>query len=95
VLARAGYLHQSHLVRHVDLVSADRGAGTGIDADHRNGRPELHAPANAQPGTTIKINSQLKAANGVWTINKISYLLASEMPNGPWELSLLTSPAPV
>ncbi len=54
--------------------------------------PELHAPHDAQPGTKVKINSQLKAANGTWTISKISYLLSSEMPNGPFELSLWTYP---
>ncbi len=54
--------------------------------------PALHAPVYAQPGTKIKIISQLKAASGIWTINKISYLLASELPNGPWELMLWTNP---
>jgi hypothetical protein len=50
--------------------------------------PAIHAPVNAQPGTKIKVESVIKAASGEWTVLKLSYLLSSEMPNGPWELGI-------
>jgi hypothetical protein len=53
--------------------------------------PALHGPTNGQPGTKINIDSQLKAAKGDWTILQMSYILSSELPNGPWELSILAN----
>jgi hypothetical protein len=50
--------------------------------------PTIHGPTNAAPGTRVKINSQLKAANGEWVVRQVSYNLMSEMPNGPWEMGL-------
>ena len=55
--------------------------------------PSLHGPADQAPGQKVNVQSQLQAANGQWTIRKVSYRLMSEMPNGPWEMILETYPA--
>lgn len=39
---------------------------------------------NIKFGGKVKVESQLKAANGTWSVVSLSYDLASEMPNGPW-----------
>jgi len=44
-------------------------------------------------GTKVKIESQLDAARGEFTITTINYNLASETPGGPWEMALDCSPA--
>jgi hypothetical protein len=54
--------------------------------------PTLHSPSDALPGTKVRVESELKAANGVWSIDRIDYLLVSEMPDGPWELRLQAHP---
>jgi hypothetical protein len=37
------------------------------------------------PGHQIKVESELQAANGTFTIMSIAHDLASQMPSGPWE----------
>lgn len=34
--------------------------------------------------------TQFTAANGPWVVRQVDYLLASEMPNGPWEMIITT-----
>jgi hypothetical protein len=51
------------------------------------------------PGNQIQVISNLTptiplaAANGNWTISTIDYNLASQMPGGPWEMTITASPA--
>jgi hypothetical protein len=37
-------------------------------------------------GTEILAKTQFKAANGLWKVMQLDYVLASEMPDGPWEM---------
>ena len=46
-------------------------------------------------GQFIQIISQLKAANGRFRVNTIDYDLSSEMPGGPWEMTMLCTPMQV
>lgn len=39
-------------------------------------------------GKKIKVESQLTAAQGEWTVIQIDYNLASQMLNGPWEMTI-------
>lgn len=45
------------------------------------------------PGKKIKVDSQLTAAKGDWTLIQVDLALASETPGGPWEMSIKASPA--
>lgn len=44
-------------------------------------------------GKQVTVQSQLASANGNWTITRIDYNLASQMPDGPWEMTITGSPA--
>lgn len=39
-----------------------------------------------KPGTWIKVQSQLAAANGTWAVKRSTLLLSSRLPRGPWEI---------
>ena len=39
-----------------------------------------------KPGTWIKVQSQLAAANGNWYVRRSTLLLSSRLPKGPWEI---------
>lgn len=43
------------------------------------------------PGTQIRIKSDLTAADGIWTLIRVDLNLASELPDGPWEISLMAN----
>lgn len=47
------------------------------------------------PGQTVKVTveSQLAAANGSWVLKSIDYALASQIPDGPWEMIIRAVPA--
>jgi hypothetical protein len=47
---------------------------------------------NLNPAATIQIESQITAANGKFTLNRVSHDLFSQMPKGPWETVLQGSP---
>lgn len=40
------------------------------------------------PGKKIRVESQLLAARGTWNLIQVNLNLASELPNGPWEISM-------
>lgn len=44
------------------------------------------------PGHVTTVQSQLQAANGSAIISQVDYDLESEMPGGPWEMSILAIP---
>jgi hypothetical protein len=44
------------------------------------------------PGHQIQVQSELAAANGMFTINSLVHDLSSELPDGPWETVILASP---
>ncbi len=44
------------------------------------------------PGKKITIKSQLTAANGDFTVTAVTHDLMSEMPDGPWETTILATP---
>ena len=46
-----------------------------------------------QPGKNITIQSELRAANGKFIVTDVSHDLASQMVDGPWETSILCTPA--
>jgi hypothetical protein len=50
------------------------------------------AIAKLTPGAKIAVKSQLTAANGSWTLVRVGLTLASQTPNGPWEMSLEGTP---
>jgi hypothetical protein len=51
----------------------------------------LFDPTLKGPGALIQVISQFVGANGVWHADQIDYNLSSEMPGGPWEMSILAS----
>ncbi len=44
------------------------------------------------PGNVIKIQSQLTAANGMFTVIDVTHDLASQLPDGPWETLITCNP---
>lgn len=56
----------------------------------------LFNPAFAlTPGTTVLVQSQLKAANNAkLTLNLVTHDLESQQPGGPWETTLIGTPPP-
>jgi hypothetical protein len=47
------------------------------------------------PGKTVMVQSQLKAANNAkLTIVNVTHDLASQMPGGPWETTIIGVPPP-
>ena len=52
----------------------------------------LYDNKTIQMGQVIQILSELTAANGRFTVITISYDLASELPQGPWEMTMLCNP---
>ena len=36
----------------------------------------------------VKIKSGFTAADGVWNISRITYMLSAQLPDGPWEMTL-------
>jgi hypothetical protein len=46
----------------------------------------------ADPGKLITIKSQLSAANGDFTVIGVTHDLMSEMPDGPWETTIIATP---
>ncbi|HZK89495.1 MAG TPA: hypothetical protein VFC56_05040 [Stellaceae bacterium] len=59
---------------------------------------QIHVRARFDPairssvGQKIKINSQLKAASGEFVVNYLTYDLASQMPDGPWDMTIEATP---
>jgi len=49
-------------------------------------------PTIGGAGTKFRVKSQLSAANGIWNLTQKDYLIASEMPDGPWEMTLAGYP---
>jgi hypothetical protein len=45
-----------------------------------------------QAGQPVQIQSQLQAANGTFTVYDVVHELSSQMPDGPWETIITTSP---
>lgn len=54
----------------------------------------LFSPSMAiGPGTTVLVKSQLAAANNAkLLLNLVTHDLASQMPGGPWETTIIGSP---
>lgn len=50
--------------------------------------PSLRGPVDSAAGKLIKLESQIPAANGLWTVMQINYHLTSETPDGPWEMEI-------
>lgn len=46
----------------------------------------------ADPGKNITVKSQLTAANGDFTVIGVTHELMSEMPDGPWETTIVATP---
>jgi hypothetical protein len=56
-------------------------------------RTEFNPTFNQSPGTTILVRSQLRAAdNAKFRVYKVVHDLASQMPDGPWETTLVGTP---
>jgi hypothetical protein len=56
-------------------------------------RTEFNPTVNQSPGTTVLVRSQLKAAdNAKFRVYKVVHDLASQMPDGPWETTLVGTP---
>ena len=52
----------------------------------------IFVPGVGKPGDYIQIQSQLSAANGVFFVTQTDYSLASELPDGPWEMLITATP---
>jgi hypothetical protein len=56
-------------------------------------RTEFNPTVNQSPGTTILVRSQLKAANNArFKVYTVVHDLASQMPDGPWETTMIGTP---
>jgi hypothetical protein len=44
------------------------------------------------PGAQVRVKSQLAGAAGLWAPTRVDYNLASEVPNGPWEMVVEGAP---
>lgn len=49
--------------------------------------------ASVQVGDVVEIRSQLKSANGKFAVVGINHDLASQLPDGPWETTILCNPS--
>lgn len=43
-------------------------------------------------GMEIEVQSELKAANGKWSVTTVTTNIAAQMPDGPWEMLVTASP---
>ncbi len=48
---------------------------------------------NVAPGGMVEIQSQLTAANGKFIVVSVGHDLSAQLPDGPWETSILCNPA--
>jgi len=54
----------------------------------------LFDPTIKGTGSHFRVESELKAANGLWQIVNIEYDLSSQTPGGPWEMTIEGYPVP-